>query len=87
MALFIALQMLDAATTLIGLRMGGFELSPFVAWLIRLAGPVGALVAVKVLGCGIGAFCFRFRPPALAKLNVISGLIVAWNIANIARVI
>jgi hypothetical protein len=83
---FVLLQVLDLLTTLIGLRMGGSEMSPFVAWLIGLTSPLTALTGVKILGCGLTGFAIWSRRGRVIRwVNYVFAGIVVWNLCNILR--
>ena len=82
---FILLQVLDVATTMVVLALGGSEKNPIVAHLMSL-GPVGGLIVSKILVIGVataGAFLQKARGIRLA--NVVFCGVVAWNVSIIAR--
>ena len=82
---FILLQLLDAATTLVALALGGQENNPLVSRMMSL-GPVGGLLVSKMAVIGIatvGAFLHQVRGIRLA--NVVFCAIVAWNFTIIVR--
>ena len=86
--IFILLQLLDFMTTLAGIRMGGTELSPFIAWLMRMADPVTGLAAAKLIGLGLGAFCFwKNRIRVILWVNYIFAGLVVWNVFNILKAV
>ena len=77
---FVYLQILDMLTTLLGLRLGAVEASPFVRLLMH-AGPAIGLTVSKVLALGLGAFCVYTRRFALIRLaSYWYGGLVAWNL-------
>ena len=81
---FVLLQILDFGTTLIGLRMGGTEMSPFARWLMD-SHTLGGLAVVKLIGFGLGAVCiWRGKLRVLDWVNYIFSGIVLWNLYNIA---
>jgi hypothetical protein len=81
--LFFFLQFLDFITTLIGIRLGGAELSPFTNWMMSFD-VVGGLSAVKLLGFVIGATCLALkRQRVIAWINVYFAVLVIWNLHNI----
>ncbi len=85
--LFFLLQLLDFLTTLVGLRMGGTEMSPFAHWLMQFDAVLG-LAVVKLIGIGLGAYCVATRRiQVLAKVNYIFAVIVVWNLHNILRAV
>lgn len=85
--IFFFLQLLDFLTTLVGLRMGGTEMSPFTAWLMRFDTVFG-LAMVKLIGFGIGAFCVATkRMQVITKVNYVFAVIVVWNLHNILKAV
>jgi hypothetical protein len=86
--IFFLLQVLDVFTTLIGIRMGGAEMSPVIAWLMRLSSPVAALSMVKLLGFCLAGYClWSRRLRVLHATNYFFALIVVWNVYNILRAV
>jgi hypothetical protein len=77
---FIYLQLLDLLTTLVGLKLGAKEASPFIRMLM-VAGPATGVMASKVLSLGLGGLCIYFRKEHLIRWISYwySGLIV-WNL-------
>jgi hypothetical protein len=85
---FFLLQILDFMTTLIGLRMGGTELSPFVSWLMDVTGPVAGLTAVKFLGFGLAGVALWVRRTRILRwVNYVFAVVVLWNVFNILRAV
>jgi hypothetical protein len=85
---FVLLQVLDFMTTLIGLRMGGSEMSPFISWLMETTSPITGLTAVKVLGCAMTAFAVWSRRDRVVRwVNYVFAVIVVWNMFNILRAV
>ena len=85
LSFFILLQVLDLATTLVALALGGFENNPIVAHIMTL-GPISGLVVSKIVVIGLataGAFLDKKRGIRLA--NVAFCCIVVWNVSVIAR--
>lgn len=78
--IFIYLQLLDLLTTLVGLRMGAREASPFIRLLMH-AGPAIGVMASKVLALGLGAFCVYYKKNHLIRWASYwyCGLVV-WNL-------
>jgi hypothetical protein len=77
---FIYLQLLDLLTTLLGLRLGAAEASPFVRLLMH-AGPAVGIAASKVLALGLGAYCVYTRRFGLIRVaSYWYGGLVAWNL-------
>jgi hypothetical protein len=77
---FIYLQLLDALTTLVGLKMGVAEASPFIRVLMHF-GPAAGVLASKVLALGIGAICLYTRKHHLIRwITYWYGGLVVWNL-------
>ena len=81
--IFIYLQLLDLLTTLVGLKLGAAEISPFVRWLMQL-GPIAGVVVSKGFALVIAGVCVWVN-----KLNVVrwisywyAGLVI-WNLSVI----
>jgi hypothetical protein len=84
---FVALQVLDALTTMIGLRMGASEASVFVGRLITLS-PVMGLVLSKAFAVILATAAFAFkRPRVIVFLNFWFAAVVTWNLVMILRVL
>ena len=79
--LFVFLQLLDFTTTMLVFGRGGRELNPVVRGFMPLFGPVGAVLATKVL---ISLLVWRFsrRLWLLYAGNAIYIAIVSWNLLN-----
>lgn len=85
--LFFLLQILDFLTTLVGLRMGGGELNPFVSWFMEF-GVVAGLTAVKLLGVAMAGYCvWRKRFRVIGWVNYYFAGLVIWNLLNILRAV
>jgi len=83
LTVFVALQVLDILTTLLGLQMGAHEASFFVARLMRI-GPVAALLIAKILAVALVSLALRFkRPRVVVFLNYWFAAVVTWNLATI----
>jgi len=81
--LFLYLQVLDLLTTLVGLRLGLQEVSPFVRHLMRLDPTVG-LLASKVLAVVLGGYClWTQRRRLIGWINYWYAALVAWNLCII----
>ena len=84
---FFLLQALDYMSTLIGLQLGGTEISPFVNWLMTM-NQVWGLTAVKALGFVMAGYCvWSKRMKVITWFNYVSALIVVWNLFNIMRAV
>jgi hypothetical protein len=83
LALFVALQMLDILTTVIGLHMGASESSTFIGRLMHLD-PMAALLIAKLFAAALVAIALKMRRPrAVVFLNFWFVGIVSWNLAMI----
>jgi Domain of unknown function (DUF5658) len=79
LTVFVALQVLDILTTLIGLRVGATEGSFFVGRLMR-AGPVAALLIAKIMAVTLVTLALKFKRPRLVVfLNYWFAAVVTWN--------
>ena len=78
--LFIYLQLLDLLTTLIGLRLGASEASPFIRLLMH-AGPVTGLALSKLFALALGGLCVYRKKYRLIRLaSYWYGCLVVWNL-------
>ena len=83
---FLYLQVLDLLTTLVGLKLGIREASPFVRSLLQF-GPGLAVSASKLVAIGLAAVCFMLnRYRLILWVNCWYGLIVVWNLCTILMV-
>ena len=83
LALFVALQMLDILTTIIGIRMGASESSTFIGSLMHV-GPMAALLIAKLFAAALVAIALKMRRLRIVVfLNVWFVGIVSWNLAVI----
>ena len=81
--IFFFLQVMDFMTTLVGLRLGGAEMSPFTRWMMQFD-TVGGLTFVKLLGFGLGGLCvYLKRPRVLRWVNYVFAGVVFWNLYQI----
>lgn len=83
--IFIFLQILDLATTLAALALGGRENNPIVAHIMTV-GPVAGLLISKLAVTGIavaGAAMRKHRGLRLA--NAVFTGVIAWNVTVVAR--
>jgi hypothetical protein len=77
---FLYLQLLDLLTTLLGLRLGAAEASPFIRLLMQ-SGPTAGLIASKVLALGIGALCVYVNKRHIIRwISYWYGGLVVWNL-------
>jgi hypothetical protein len=83
LALFVALQMLDILTTIIGIRLGAAEGSAFIGALMHM-GPMAALLIAKLFAAALVAIALKMRRPrAVVFLNFWFVAIVSWNLVMI----
>jgi hypothetical protein len=81
--LFLYLQVLDLLTTMVGLRMGLQEVSPFVRQLMRVDPTLG-LLGAKLLAIGLGGYClWANRHRLISWINYWYAGLVAWNLCII----
>lgn len=81
LTVFVALQVLDIFTTLLGLQLGAQEGSVFLGRLMR-AGPLAALLIGKIIAVLLVAIAMRFkRPRVVVFLNYWLAAVVTWNLA------
>jgi len=78
--IFIYLQLLDLLTTLIGIRMGAAEASPFIRGLMHF-GPSLGVVLSKVFALGLGGVCIQLKKHYLIRwITYWYGGLVVWNL-------
>lgn len=85
LVVFILLQAMDLATTLIALALGGSENNPMIAHLMAL-GPLRGLLVSKGVVIGIaaaGACMHKFR--GIWCANAVFSAIVLWNLSIVTR--
>jgi hypothetical protein len=83
LSVFVALQMLDILSTILGLRLGASESSVFIAGLMRM-GPFQALLVSKILAVFLVAAALKLQRPRLVVfLNFWFAAVVTWNLAMI----
>ncbi len=77
---FVYLQLLDLLTTILGIRLGAVEASPFIRMLMH-AGPAAGVIASKVLALGIGALCVYVNKAHVIRwISYWYGGLVIWNL-------
>ena len=85
---FVLLQVLDLITTLVGLRMGGTELNPFIASLMRITEPAIGVLVVKAFGFGLGGyFVWKQKTRLIRRINYLFALLVIWNVVVIVAAV
>ena len=76
---FLYLQVLDLLTTLIGLRLGASEASPFVRWLMQI-GPATGLIFCKLMALSLVGICFWLKKARVIRwASYWYALLVVWN--------
>ena len=85
LAIFILLQILDMATTLVVLAMGGRENNPIIQHFMTV-GPIAGLIISKLTVTAIAVAGVALRKNRGIRLaNVAFTGVVAWNFTIIAR--
>lgn len=83
--IFFYLQILDFMTTLVGLRLGGTEMTPFVRWMMQ-GDIVSGLLVAKFIGFILAGICLWLRKERVIHwVNYIFAGVVVWNLYNILR--
>ena len=78
---FAYLQVLDILTTLAFLLQGVAEANPIVVAAIKMAGPFGGLLLIKIAALTLAAICFfQSRYKLMNRVNAFFALIVAMNL-------
>jgi hypothetical protein len=78
--IFIYLQLLDFLTTLIGLRLGAMEASPFIRMLMH-AGPLAGVALSKLFALALGGICVYCGKYRLIRFaSYWYGGLVVWNL-------
>ena len=77
---FVYLQLLDLMTTVLGLRLGLGEASPFVRWLMGI-GPAAGVLISKGVALALGAICLAYgRQRLVVWINYWFAALVVWNL-------
>jgi len=80
---FLYLQVLDLLTTLVGLKLGISEASPFIRSLLHF-GPSFAVAASKIVAVGLAGICVGLNRSHLVRwINYWFAGLVIWNLCNI----
>ena len=82
--LFLFLQVLDLLTTIVVLKLGGYEANPVVNYLMRLGPIEGLLLAKTVVIAGGAAIVWYNRHRVVFLANYAYAGIVCWNLAILA---
>jgi hypothetical protein len=84
--IFLYLQILDILTTLVGVKLGVAEASPFVKFLMYF-GPAAGLAGSKLLGVGLAGVAIVLQRVHLLKwINYWYASLVVWNLFVLASV-
>jgi len=84
---FLYLQLLDFLTTLIGMRIGLGEASPFVRSLMEL-GPFLGLALSKLVAFGLCGLCIWLNKRHVVRwINYWYAVLVVWNMALIVKIL
>lgn len=79
-SIFIYLQLLDLLTTLVGLRLGAVEMSPFIRMLMH-AGPAVGVTISKVFALALGGVCITTKKSHLIRwASYWYAALVVWNL-------
>ena len=85
--IFLYLQVLDFLTTLIGMKIGLGEASPFIRWLMQVDPAVG-LALSKILALTLGGLCLWLNKRHLVRwINYWYAGLVIWNMTLIVGVL
>jgi hypothetical protein len=83
---FLYLQILDLLTTLVGLKLGIEEASPFIRSLMHY-GPSFAVAASKIVAIGLAGICVGLNRLYLVRwINYWYAALIIWNLCNILAV-
>jgi hypothetical protein len=85
--IFVYLQLLDFITTVLGIRLGAAEASPFIRLLSHLGPSLGVALS-KLVALSLGAVCIWLKKDRI--LNWITywyAALVVWNLCVILRVL
>jgi hypothetical protein len=78
---FIYLQLLDFLTTVVAMKNGFVESSPFIRWLMTSNYTVG-LAESKIIAIGLAVLCILIRKGFLVRwINRWYAAVVVWNLA------
>jgi hypothetical protein len=78
--IFVYLQLLDFLTTVVAMKIGFVESSPFIRWLMTSNYTIG-LAESKILALGLAALCIVIDKAFLVRwINRWYALLVVWNL-------
>ena len=78
---FLYLQILDFLTTVVAIKFGFAESSPFIRWLMHSNMTMG-LAESKLVGVGLAVLCVLVdRGHLIRWINRWYALLVVWNLA------
>jgi hypothetical protein len=79
--IFIYLQLLDFLTTVVAMKIGFVESSPFIRWLMSSNYTIG-LAESKVIAVGLAVLCILIKKGFLIRwINRWYAVLVVWNLA------
>ena len=85
LAVFVAVNVLDAALTLYALKLGASELNPLMRLAMRVMPAPVALLAVKGAYVVAVAVMLAEAAPWLPWLTAFFAAVCAWNVAQILK--
>ena len=86
LAAFLYLQLLDFLTTMVGIRVGLAESSPFIRWMMNSSPAVGLAVS-KLVAVLIAGICIATNRPNLIKwVNGWYAALAVWNLCLILSI-
>jgi hypothetical protein len=86
--IFIYLQLLDFITTVLGVRLGASEASPFIRWLSHFGPALLGVGLSKLVAVVLGAICIWFKKERILYLITYwYAALVVWNLCVILRVL
>jgi hypothetical protein len=81
--IFLYLQILDLLTTIIGLRLGLAEASPFIRGVIFF-GPAIAVLLSKAVAFGLAGLCVALKKRSMiGRINYGYAALAVWNLGLI----
>src|ERR1700686_859639 len=86
LAAFLYLQLLDFLTTMVGIRVGLAESSPFIGWMMT-SNPGAGLAISKIVAVLIAGICIAPNRPNLIKwVNGWYAALAVWNLCLILSI-